>query len=96
MRPGGAALYAAVAAHRLGLSAGILTSHGGDFPLDAVPPQIEVVTVDAPATTVFEYGRARDAGRQRLGSIARPLATADVPDDWREAPLVLQIGRAHV
>ncbi|PYM89262.1 MAG: hypothetical protein DME08_25690, partial [Candidatus Rokuibacteriota bacterium] len=44
VRPGGAALFAAVTAHRLGLSAGILTSHGDDFPLGLVPPQIEVVT----------------------------------------------------
>jgi len=89
VRPGGAALYAAVAAHRLGLSAAILTSHGEDFPLEAIPPQIEVVSVDAPATTVFEYGNVRDAGSQRLESIARPLTKAHVPEDWREAPLVL-------
>jgi len=31
VRPGGAALYAAVTADRLGLSAGILTSHADDF-----------------------------------------------------------------
>lgn len=89
VRPGGAALYAAVAAYRLGLSAGILTSHGDDFPLDTIPPQIEVVAVEAPATTAFEYGKGRDAGLQRLGSVARPLTAAHVPDDWREAPLVL-------
>src|SRR5439155_11727791 len=39
-RPGGAALYAAVTAHRLGLSVGLLTSHAGDFPLDAIPSRI--------------------------------------------------------
>ena len=33
-RPGGAALYAAITAHRLGLSAAVLTSHGDDFPLE--------------------------------------------------------------
>src|SRR4030095_2249645 len=43
-RPGGAALYAAVTAHRLGLSAAILTSHGDDFPLELLPPRIEVVS----------------------------------------------------
>src|SRR5436309_2036475 len=47
VRPGGAALYAALTAHRLGLSVGILTSHGDDFPLDLLPSQIEVVTVAA-------------------------------------------------
>ena len=39
-QPGGSALYAAVAAHRLGLSVGILTSHGDDFPLELIPPRI--------------------------------------------------------
>jgi sugar/nucleoside kinase (ribokinase family) len=48
-----------------------------------------VVSVPAPATTVFEYGASRDAAGQRLAAIARPLAAADVPEDWRDAPLVL-------
>ena len=47
IQPGGAALYAAMAAHRLGLSVGILTSHADDFPLELIPPQIEVVGVPA-------------------------------------------------
>jgi sugar/nucleoside kinase (ribokinase family) len=89
VRPGGTVLYAAVAAHRLGLSAGILTSHGADFPLDAVPPQIEVVTLEAPATTVFEH-RHREARRaMRVTSAARPLGPAEVPEDWRDARLVM-------
>jgi sugar/nucleoside kinase (ribokinase family) len=88
-RPGGSALYAAVVAHRLGLSAGVLTSHGADFPLDAVPPQIEVVTVEAPATTVFEHRHVDGLRALRLASAARPLVAADVPDDWRAAGLVL-------
>jgi 1D-myo-inositol 3-kinase len=88
-RPGGSALYAAVVAHRLGLSAGILTSHGADFPLDAVPPQIEVVTLEAPATTAFDHRHGDGTRALRLLSRARPLAAADVPDDWRDAGLVL-------
>ncbi len=55
VRPGGAAFYSAVTAHRLGLSVGILTSHAADFPLDAIPSRIEVVSLESPATTVFEY-----------------------------------------
>jgi 1D-myo-inositol 3-kinase len=88
-RPGGSALYAAVVAHRLGLNAGILTSHGADFPLDAVPPQIEVVTLEAPATTAFEHRQVDGTRALRLLSRARPLAAADVPEDWRDAGLVL-------
>jgi sugar/nucleoside kinase (ribokinase family) len=89
VRPGGAALYAAVAAHRLGLSAGILTSHGDDFPLEAVPSRIEVVSVPAPRTTLFEH-EPRSGGRvMRVTAAARPLGLADIPDDWRDARLVL-------
>ena len=88
-RPGGAALYAAVTAQRLGFSAGILTSHGQDFPLDAIPPQIEVVSVPAARTTVFAYADGGGRRRLRLESEAAPLGRAAVPDDWLDAPLVL-------
>jgi 1D-myo-inositol 3-kinase len=89
VRPGGAALYAAVTADRLGLSAGILTSHADDFPLELVPPRIEVVSVPAPATTVFEHGRIAGDRALRVTSVAGPLGEADVPEDWLGAGLVL-------
>ncbi|HEU5320994.1 MAG TPA: hypothetical protein VFX28_09335, partial [Methylomirabilota bacterium] len=89
VRPGGSALYAAVVADRLGLSAGILTSHGDDFPLGQVPSRIEVVSVPAARTTAFEHRRA-DAGRAlRVTAAAAPLTAADLPDDWKDAPVVL-------
>lgn len=87
-RPGGAALYAAVTAHRLGLSAGILTSHADDFPLEAIPPQIEVVSVPAPETTVFEHDVEHGRRRLRVHAAAGPLTPDDVPEDWREASIV--------
>src|SRR5439155_968462 len=88
-RPGGAALYAAITAHRLGLAVGLLTSHADDFPLDAIPSRIEVVTLESRETTRFEH-RYEAGGRvSRVRSRARPLTTADVPEDWRDAPLVL-------
>ena len=89
VRIGGAALYAALTAHRLGLSAGILTSHAGDFPLEVLPPQIEVVTIDAAETTTFEHRRDGERRELRVTAAARPLTLADVPEDWRDAPIVL-------
>ena len=89
VRLGGAALYAAVTAERLGLSAGILTSHGDDFPLEQVPSRIEVIGVPAAATTTFEYLDAAGRRVPRVASVAAPLTTAEVPEDWRDAPLVL-------
>jgi sugar/nucleoside kinase (ribokinase family) len=88
-RPGGAALYAAVTAHRLGLTAALLTSHGDDFPLDVIPPQIEVVTVPAPRTTTFEH-RTDGARRSlRAREVASAIAPGDVPEDWAETRVVL-------
>jgi 1D-myo-inositol 3-kinase len=89
VRPGGAALYAAVTAQRLGLSAGILTSHAGDFPLEAIPPQIEVVTLEAGETTAFEHRFSGGRRALRVRGAARPLTPGDLPEDWRDAPLVL-------
>jgi len=89
VRPGGAALYAAVTALRLGRSAAILTSHGADFPLDGVPTQIEVVGVEAPATTAFEHQEAVGGRVLRARGAAQSLSTDDLPPDWRGAPLVL-------
>ncbi len=89
VRPGGAALYAAVVAARLGLSAGILTSAGGDYPLDAIPPNIEVVVAPAPTSTVFEHAVAPSGRTMRVPSRARPLTPADLPEDWDDAGLVL-------
>jgi sugar/nucleoside kinase (ribokinase family) len=88
-RPGGAALFAAVTAHRLGFSAAILTSHADDFPLEAIPPQIEVVSREARATTVFEHGQHEGRRTLRVRSVADPLTPGDVPEDWRDAPLVM-------
>jgi 1D-myo-inositol 3-kinase len=89
VRPGGAALYAAVTAQRLGRSAAILTSHGPDFPLDEVPTAIEVVTLEAPATTVFEHQEGEGVRAMRVTATASPLAVDDLPEDWRDAPVVL-------
>jgi sugar/nucleoside kinase (ribokinase family) len=89
-RAGGSALYAAVTADRLGLSAGILTRHGDDFPLEQVPPRIEVVSLPAARTTSFEHATdAAGARRLRVLSAAGALTPEDLPADWRDARIVL-------
>jgi sugar/nucleoside kinase (ribokinase family) len=88
-RPGGSALYAAVTAHRLGLSVGLLTSHAEDFPLEVIPPRIEVVTVPADETTLFEHRHEAQGRVSHVRTVAGPLTAADVPEDWREASLTL-------
>ena len=88
-RPGGAALFAAVAAHRLGLSVGLLTSHADDFPLDLIPPKIEVVSIPAADTSRFEHRLDAEGRVSHVRAVAGRLTTADVPDDWRGAALTL-------
>ena len=88
-RPGGSALYAAVTAHRLGLSVGLLTSHGDDFPLDVIPSKIEVVSVPAADTTRFEHRQDPGGRVSHVRAVAGSLTMAAVPEDWREASLTL-------
>jgi sugar/nucleoside kinase (ribokinase family) len=88
-RPGGSALYAAVTAHRLGLSVGLLTSHADDFPLEVIPSRIEVVTVPADETTLFEHRHEPKGRVSHVRAVAGPLTAVDVPEDWRDASLTL-------
>src|SRR5262249_29424666 len=56
---------------------------------ETMPRPIEVVSVPAASTTVFAHeldGRER---AMRVTSVAAPLSANDVPEDWRDASLVL-------
>lgn len=91
-RPGGAAYYTAVTARRLGLRVGLLTSFGPDFPREAIPADIAVVSVPAERTTTFRIsqGRLGQSGRRReLAVLARAadLEAAALPEEWRDATL---------
>jgi sugar/nucleoside kinase (ribokinase family) len=92
IRPGGAAYYAAITAHRQGLRVGLLTSFGPDFPADALPSDVVVVTVPSERTTTFRiaHGRTgRGARARELALLARAadLETRSLPETWREASL---------
>jgi sugar/nucleoside kinase (ribokinase family) len=92
LRPGGAAYYAAVTAHRQGLRVGVLTSFGPDFPREALPRGIEVVTVPSTRTTTFRIGPGRLAEGRRVRELAilgraTDLEAAALPDEWRDVGL---------
>ena len=89
IRPGGAAYYAALAAHRLGLRVGLVTSCGPDFPEAALPDDLAVVKVDAARTTIFEHSRSPAGRGLRLVARAGDLDADDLPAPWRQAPLAL-------
>lgn len=88
-RPGGAAYYAALAAHRLGLHVGLLTSFGPDFPVDALPSEIALAKVDSQRTTTFTIGGTGAARTLILNARADDLEADDLPPDWGAAPLAL-------
>jgi sugar/nucleoside kinase (ribokinase family) len=87
LRPGGSALYAGLFAYRQGLRVGLLTSAGPDFPFEVLPPEIEVVSVPAVATTRFALDY-RPAGRRlTLKERAARLEPSHLPSHFAEARL---------
>jgi sugar/nucleoside kinase (ribokinase family) len=88
-RPGGAAYYAALAAHRFGLRVGILTSFADDFPADAIPSDIATAKVDSVQTTTFTLTGTGSSRALTLGARAADLEADDLPPDWAAAPLAL-------
>lgn len=91
-RPGGAAYYAAITAHRQGLRVGLLTSFGPDFPREALPPELSVVNVASARTTVFRIGQGRIADGRRVRELAildraTDLEAAALPDEWQDVGL---------
>jgi len=88
-RPGGAAYYAAMTAWRLGLRVALLTSCGPDFPAEALPADVEVVTVPSDRTTIFELDESPQGRRLRLLARAADLEEGDLPPSWCDAPLAM-------
>ena len=87
LRPGGSVLYAGLLAHYQGLRVGLLTSHGPDFPLHVLPPEIEVVSVPAEATTRFTLDYTPEGRRLTLRARATPLGPQHLPARFAEAGL---------
>jgi len=88
-RPGGAALYAALTARRLGWSAGVLTSFGPDFPREVFSPDLQVVRVPAGMTTAFRLEAGPEGRRLTLLGRAADLDVEHLPEAWKGARLAL-------
>jgi 1D-myo-inositol 3-kinase len=88
-RLGGTVTFAAVQAHRLGMSVGIVTSAAGDFDVQAELPFAEIVTAPSPQTTCFENVYHEGHRHQHIRAQAAPIERDAVPDAWRDAPIVL-------
>jgi sugar/nucleoside kinase (ribokinase family) len=84
---GGSVSYAATTALRLGYRVGVVTSAGPNMDLAPALPGAEIVCHQAPQTTVFENIYHNGERTQYLHQRAAPLTCADIPADWRTAPM---------
>src|SRR2546426_732284 len=89
VRPGGSAYYVALAARRLGLEVGLLTSGAPDFPSGVIPAGITVATVSSPRTTRYRVGEAGGSRTLTLLSRAEDIEIEHLPEGWKRAPLAV-------
>lgn len=87
-RLGGTALFAAHAAHQLGLRVAIMTACAADLDLSALPAAVQVLRQPSPATTIFENRYDANARTQLVHARAAAIDVAQVPPDWASAPVV--------
>ena len=89
VRPGGSAYYVALAARRLGLEVGLLTSVAPDFPSDVIPAGITIASVSSPRTTRYRVGEAGGSRTLTLLSRAEDIEIQHLPEQWKSAPLAV-------
>ena len=88
LRPGGSVLYAGLLAYHQGLRVGLVTSYGPDFPMEVLPPGIDIVAIPSPATTRFAIRYAREGRTLVLRARAAALAPLHLPAHFAEAGVV--------
>ena len=86
---GGTITFAAMQAHRLGMSVGVVTSAAGDLDVQKELPFAQVVQGPSTETTCFENVYHDGHRHQHVRGRAAAIARDAVPDDWRASPVVL-------
>ena len=89
---GGAVTYGAIAAKRLGLSPAVVTSVGPDVPNIKIAeslPDVPVHVVASAQTTTFVNTYVSGRRTQFLRAVAGPVSASDIPQKWKDAPLVM-------
>jgi len=86
---GGTVTFAAVQAHKLGLSVGVVTRAGVDLDLGAALPFAEIARVVSRDTTTFENVYEGGVRHQAVRAQADPIVIGDVPEAWRSASVAL-------
>jgi sugar/nucleoside kinase (ribokinase family) len=86
-RLGGTASYAALTGRALGLRVGVVTAWGGEVSLDALDGiQVSCATVEY--STTFENVYTPQGRHQIIHHTAPDILYENVPQIWREAPIV--------
>jgi sugar/nucleoside kinase (ribokinase family) len=86
---GGTVSYAGAAADALGAQVAIVTSARKDeVVLGALPPRTQVHLVESPESTVFVNTYVGNTRHQLIRHRAALLSLKDIPDAWRNAPIV--------
>lgn len=85
---GGTATYAALAAERLGLAVGVLTSAPAGEAVFGGSHRIMLRCKPSERATTFENVYVGPTRRQYLRAVAAPLSLGDLPPAWRGAPIV--------
>lgn len=88
-RIGGTVTYASITAERLGRRPAVLTRAAADLPLAASLPGVQVRHLPSPLTTTFENVYGPEGRRQIIHAVADPLRCRDVPEEWKDVPVVL-------
>lgn len=83
---GGTALYAALTAYRLGCRVGVVSA-SAELPLDW-PTNIALAHTDAAVLPTFENQYTNGQRTQMLHAIAPSITLADIPEAWRNTPIV--------
>jgi sugar/nucleoside kinase (ribokinase family) len=86
-RLGGTAAYAALTARALGMRVGVVTTWGGEIPLDVLNG-IQVQAVPVERSTSFENIYTPEGRIQFVHHVAPDLRLEHVPEAWRKTPIV--------
>jgi pfkB family carbohydrate kinase len=84
--PGGTSLYAALTAQQLGQRVAVVSAPA-ELPPDW-PDSIAVAFHTSPTPPTFENQYTPQGRRQILHAASEPITFADVPVEWRSAPIV--------
>jgi len=86
---GGTISYSGSAANALSARVAVVTSAKKDeVVLASLPKTVQVCLIEAPESTVFVNTYVGDKRRQVLRHRAATLSLADVPESWRDIPIV--------